>query len=685
MRYKKMFIVMALIIIFVVGLIPFSVRAITIYPTDQNNGGSITPTIDPFSDYKFNETYPKADELGIIWAYKYADLVGFTLASGSVSDTYVSDDSRIEFTSDGGTDYVTFYFSGNIPVDADFMITIETSLSGGGSVYVDADLYNYDTSHWDDGANLGATTSDQTVNQYWTNTNGQYCSGTSEPIKLRFTGASITAGYKLRIDYIAIKIKDSNGDYMTIWAEDFTHISEWSSSTASISTDGDSIKITPKPIWDFEYEAWGDPHDAGDENINGWNITDTVGKLGISSTQAYSGSNSLWFDIDSGMNVYTYFEKLDFTITQNFVIQFRVYVDCISTALSVLYVDFYDSSSVNFIHLAIDGAIGDIDVEHYDGSWHVLENNIAEDTWHTIKLECDLSTNTFDFWWDGTEKSTGNNFRNNVDDFHLFQIRGHWWNGDSNVYLDDVEFVSPTNISFTSTNDFIGYVFTENIYVETTTSNFIETNNCSGTLSLSDQNNNFLIGNLSSTIKRGNCKEATSDGTITELRIWYEASNTETITIDYIRFYKMEDYNYGGSSVNKGAIAYSDGSKLVMQIQPDDSGDEYWSLEIDIPDFETNTYKYFVYQAVELSSEANGYFKITYNDSSTSWPSFDTVNMTRTFELDANKKVDKLTIYINDNPNSLDSNTYYCYIYFITFSVAEINIDSITVNYEDTY
>ncbi|MHA1239107.1 MAG: LamG domain-containing protein [Candidatus Odinarchaeia archaeon] len=213
-----------------VGLVHFT-EAQTAYPTDGNNGNTITPVLDPFSDYDFNETHPLADELGRLYCY----YTTATLSSGSLTDTYVSDDVRIEFSP---ASYEEFHFSGVIPSGSVFRVVLEGYCTDTPLV----DIYDYSSGSW---VNLGAMTESETTQIFTlTNTNGKYSSASNPTVKIRI-GVGLTDAY---IDFFVVEIQDENGNYMTVWAEDFSDVGEWSvrspsTGTTTYSTDGDIVSI----------------------------------------------------------------------------------------------------------------------------------------------------------------------------------------------------------------------------------------------------------------------------------------------------------------------------------------------------------------------------------------------------------------------------------------------------------
>lgn len=500
---KKRLIAVIIILIFTVALIPFPLllkptQATNSYPTDGSDG-STTPTIDPFSDYNFYETYPHADENGISFAYDKT-LTNVAEYSGSLTDTYRSDNTywKLEGTIYDSEVYVKF--SVGLASGQQFKIKIEhqTDFTSDVNIYI----YNWDTSSWvDTGYDLDTPTTEDVVTEIvLTNTNGQYASGSSEYIYLKFDGGLLWgSGDYLYIDYMIIMPQASDGSYMTIWAEDFSHVADWSDNGygGSISTDGDVADI--------------------------WDNTASDGQGGV-----------------------------------------RLYLNVYVATTSNTFMEVY---------------ITDRDLQ-----WR-------------IRVHCTDSTA-----------------------YYITAGGGGWTSALGQIYYNVYEAIGAVKYI-----DYIEIYASENL------------------------------------------------------------GTAYHVYVDYIRFYEIEDYSWAGSSVNRDNVVYNDGSRLVMRIWPDDTGDEWFRIEYDVPNFETNTYKYFVYCAYEDSTEANGYFAILYNDSSVDYPSFGTSNVTRTFELKPNLQVDKVLIYVNDYPNSISSGKYYCYIYFVTFSVAEINIDSITVNLEDTW
>jgi len=210
------------------------------YPVDQQNGGTITPTVDPFSDYDFNET--NRPEMQTMWylssyEYSYDPTYGYlgTLVSGSISDTYISDDVYMQHESRPFGSYYALFMYLYIEVDlskikdiSEFELTIEQKVSAVPSPDNELKIYDWANGYWVD-LDTSFTSTSETRKTYTCSSN--YISDSGE-IKL-FTNLKHTSSFYFYIDYLCVDFYE-NG-----YAEDFSDVGEWTSSYATITTDGD--------------------------------------------------------------------------------------------------------------------------------------------------------------------------------------------------------------------------------------------------------------------------------------------------------------------------------------------------------------------------------------------------------------------------------------------------------------
>ncbi|MHA1239106.1 MAG: hypothetical protein ACTSSJ_07750, partial [Candidatus Odinarchaeia archaeon] len=121
-------------------------------------------------------------------------------------------------------------------------------------------------------------------------------------------------------------------------------------------------------------------------------------------------------------------------------------------------------------------------------------------------------------------------------------------------------------------------------------------------------------------------------------------------------------------------FGYVDGNNFIVS---DGFG---YDFEQDITDFSSSTYKYCVVSATRTEINVLLTLGIVYTDASEE--NF-TVNFqtNQLLELTTGKTVDKIKIYVE----STGYTDVTASLSFITFSVQEINIESATVNYENTY
>ncbi|MHA1333281.1 MAG: hypothetical protein ACTSPL_04300, partial [Candidatus Odinarchaeia archaeon] len=213
-----------------IGLVNFS-RAQISHAVDGNNGGSINPLIDPFSDYDFNETnslescYPAFfDEVILVNDY---------IESGSLKDTYISDDTYIVVYDESlpvlhvGAEYVYN--------DTGFTIIVEFHSSDSSSEY-EIQVMNWQEGSGDlvDSGIIGTT--DTEISVHVSNPDYKY---TSEGLDITID----CVGSRLYIDLLKVEYDSFSG-----YAEDFSDVGEWSvrspsTGTTTYSTDGDITTI----------------------------------------------------------------------------------------------------------------------------------------------------------------------------------------------------------------------------------------------------------------------------------------------------------------------------------------------------------------------------------------------------------------------------------------------------------
>ena len=114
------------------------------------------------------------------------------------------------------------------------------------------------------------------------------------------------------------------------------------------------------------------------------------------------------------------------------------------------------------------------------------------------------------------------------------------------------------------------------------------------------------------------------------------------------------------------AITYEIIHKTYMKITGtcDNAADEYAYIEKDFTDFDTDDYPYYLLRvATEVAS--NGLTisaEALFDDATTQQilaPTFSTTWLVKTGTLTAGKMLDKLRIYADDDPNTIDSGSYY--------------------------
>jgi len=256
--------------------------------------------------------------------------------------------------------------------------------------------------------------------------------------------------------------------------------------------------------------------------------------------------------------------------------------------------------------------------------------------------------------------------------------------GDETLHIDNFWMACSSNTDWYDSNIDIWYASTSALNIDLDDMPFVELQAYNGTIALSDSSNNWLSDAISdSNVHKYNARSVTTS--ISALRVWLDGLSM----CDYVRFYSMKDFSYQGSgNIDKYTYFYHDttNSYLVGHIDCNDAGWEYLDIKQDLSDFSSSSYKYVRMKARVSDSNIKIQLRVYYTDATyleiavtdTSW------NET-TYDLNSGKTVDYILITIGDSSASVSSGDYYGYIDYITFSVAEINIDSISVNYEDTW
>ena len=250
---RKQFLAISLVLLFGVGVFPFTfllpeTQATSSYPT-----GTSAPTVDPFSDYNFNETYPRVDERNPQTVTSYTCNTHGSLSGGGLYNLIASDDNRMSFkawryywSAIGDTEYI---------LEAELTIPIPSGYSDTSYLIVEgyyshkpASIQLWDGSSW---VTLYSLTSSEA--SYNNSVSSSYI--ISGEIKVRvymhtwtYSSNDFTDAYA-HLDRLYIQTKFSDGYVTDIYAEDFSNVAEWAGSSIStdnyIATVSGSVYVVP--------------------------------------------------------------------------------------------------------------------------------------------------------------------------------------------------------------------------------------------------------------------------------------------------------------------------------------------------------------------------------------------------------------------------------------------------------
>jgi len=323
MGKRTKFIALAFVLLFAIGLVPFGfAHATTSYATDDNDGSTVTPTVDPFSDYDFDETYPKADVRNPFNPTSYSFDTYGTLSGGSLDDVLRSDDTRISFKawkyyeSTPDANYWRLRVEFTLPVPSGYSDSMYLIFEGY-YVYKAASMQVWNGGSW---VTLYALDSSEASHND-TISSSNIISG---QVKLRiYMDATTTgSGYDSNDAYVHVDRLYLwgvwNGKISEIYAEDFNDVVEWvtTSGTGTIVewvTDGDIATLNFSHNSDFMNgkTVLLDSFDADDVVFVEINITDVEygGDANSNSGfifRVYDGSTVYDFPVEHSAGVYRY-------------------------------------------------------------------------------------------------------------------------------------------------------------------------------------------------------------------------------------------------------------------------------------------------------------------------------------------------------------------------------------------
>jgi len=709
MRKNK---ILALLFIFLVvlSLTPFAItKAKTAYPTDGKDGSTQTPTLDPFSDYSFDETYPQSDVRNPFYPTSYNFNTHGTLYSAGLNDLLASDDVRMilqaweYYESIPDANYRKIECEYIIPIPSGYSdsvyLVFEGYFTAGTGFSGSIQIQVWSGSSW---TAVDGIPSSETSKKY--SVSSSYIISSQVKIRIYMSLTKTGSGYDATDAYVYLDrlyLRGNwNGVETTVYAEDFidsdmwefqkTNLLTYQLELGSVYSDGDCLYVTRNTKWfytEFNFEGVKDEvDDMPDVETIGWNETDTIGDINYDSSVSYGDSyGSVKIEYDSGSTSVVELSKSDFpplTEDVRIVVMLKPYdpdddADGISFGVR-------DSDGDRLFYMLIKEGVFRI---YYDSGWHSFA--FADGTWYETNLYLHWSSKTYDI----TVKSSGGTimqytgksfytFDGTINNIAEVYFKGFGAAlGDETLHIDNFWMACASNTDWYDSSIDVWYAQASIVPVDTNTVPFVELQAYNGTIALSDSSNNWLSNAISdSNVHIYNARSATSS--ISALRVWLDGLSM----CDYIRFYSIKDYSYSNAYADLDDIIEKD-TYLKFTIDFDSANSEWFGIDYDVTDFSTDTYQYFTIEwNVSSTSDVFGYVKISYNDSTYDLFNCSSTSMTReTFELDSGLKVTEIRIAINDLNDALASGTYYLWVNYITFSVAEIDVDSITVNYEDTY
>jgi len=399
---KTKILALSLVIIFVAGLVPFGmVSATNSYPTDGGDGSTVSPTNDPFSDYDFNETYPKADVRNPFYPTSYNFDTYGTLSGGGLDDLLGSDNVRMSFKawkyyeSVPDANYWRLRVEFTLPVPSGYSDSMYLIFEGY-YVYKTAYMQVWDGSNWvtlyaldsSEASHKDAISSSNIIN-------GQ--------VKLRiYMDAMKTgSGYDSNNAYVHVDrlyLRGNwNGIETTIYAEDFIDSDMWvvNGGSGSHSTDGDVLTISatsPSNLYSIKvippYFST-DTHQFLEVGFNGGTQNFQIELMDTSNNAYYTGIETV-----SGAKTYRYnVKELCGSVT---IKQIAIFVYGTTGNSQFDYIRFYkmedysiESDSNDKQNIAYNDGNGVNLSQNYDktGSveWFKLKQTINLDVTSTIK------------------------------------------------------------------------------------------------------------------------------------------------------------------------------------------------------------------------------------------------------------------------------------------------------------
>lgn len=140
--------------------------------------------------------------------------------------------------------------------------------------------------------------------------------------------------------------------------------------------------------------------------------------------------------------------------------------------------------------------------------------------------------------------------------------------------------------------------------------------------------------------------------------------------------YWCEPFNYvsdwsalGGSGVGGGEYSLtSNGDRADLSVTCNDAGNEYYAFQSDIPNIDLSSGEIYIQWYAAVSSNCYGFFTLYYTDTTTqalasiSSTSYNTYRARLTA---TTKTIDKIYMYVNDNPDSYSSGNIHLYVDYL--------------------
>lgn len=709
---KQKFFALIFLSLFLIGILQFSV--LPAQATTAHSTGASSPSIDPFSDYDFNETYPSPD-ISNPKIPEYYDVSSggspevyfalYTFGNG-MGSLACSDDDRegwsantVTWANSSQNEIFDLSYYIYFPTASDYTLTFEGYKTTYGTALTISMSVCGNTV-------LSAVSTSETTYTYTLS----YRTGDYVVVRFHGVGVYDTSCDTLVIDRLCIQphydsgASDNFADDMRtnyLWNPTpfpvfspiyLAHYPLWN---VHVTSDGDYLYMNPLGFR-FDYEDWGgDEHEDGDDNIVGWTQVDTLNDIKITTNQCVSSPCSV--ELDAIHTTMATFRKSDFSLTtaSDITLEFYIMFDCLSSASgNNLHIGAYGNGLAKFYMYFVQTSSTQTQLKYYiyANSSYVALGTFTESQWYHIRMNFKDDTQTVDICIDGTTWYYDLPYRvSTAIGITTLYFQGKLTSGSGVKYwLDNILIYKTDTMEGMPTTSYnCDYARIETSYLSQTISAsvpfleiYVETSGGSSNTV------NLHLSNATSFLSDGvnyiNVFEMVGSTTINLFRLWYLGADSY-VKIDYIRFYGFQNYVYSDMNGNKDSIAYNDGTRLTLSMTFASTDDEYHHLERDITDFSTDAYKYAVIDGYK-SSAVDFYIELIFTDATTQILNITSTSRTETlFNLTPGKTTDKIRIYLNDNPDSTASGTYHGYLYSISFSVMDIDVDSVTVNYENTW